>query len=140
MGEIRLPLIFRVLHWGVAIAVILNAFILEEGKQAHRYLGYIAVSFVLLRLLIHKKNPITHYNPKAKYVYWLMWTAIIGLATTGFLMGLDRFFGNDLLEDIHEVFSNILIFLSLLHLGGVFFDAYKMKRRTWMVMISGEKE
>ncbi|MFG1481525.1 cytochrome b/b6 domain-containing protein [Halobacteriovorax sp. HFRX-2_2] len=140
MDKARLPLVFRVLHWGVAIAVLLNAFVLEEGKLIHRYLGYVAVSLVLLRLLIHKKNPIDHYNPKAKYVYWSMWGAIIGLASTGFLMGLDRFFGNDLLEDIHEVFSNILIFLSVLHLGGVFFDAYKMKRKTWMLMISGEKD
>lgn len=139
MNDLKLPLKFRLLHWGVAFIIILNLFILEEGKQIHRYLGYACVAFVFIRLLISKGRKVSHYNEKAKYVYWLMWTAIGGLGITGFLMGLDRFFGNQLLEDIHEIISNSLIALIIAHLGGVFFDAYKNKRKTWLLMFTGEK-
>lgn len=81
-----------------------------------------------------------HYNPKAVYVYYAIWAMIAGLGVSGFMMGLDRFWGNQTLEDIHEAISNLLLVLVTLHLFGVFFDAYKNKRRTWMLMISGVKE
>lgn len=134
-----LALKFRLLHWGVAFCVLLNAFVLDEGKQIHRYLGYSAIVLVALRIIFWKQRKITHYNDKAKYVYWCIWFCILGLSLTGFLMGLDRFFGNQTLEDIHEIISNVLLFLTGIHLLGLFFDAFKNKRKTWMVMISGEK-
>lgn len=108
--------------------------------MAHRYLGYTALSVVLFRILISNKKKVTYYNPKAKYVYWSIWACIFSLATTGFMMGLDYFWGSQRLEDIHNVISNILLGLVFIHLCGVFLDAWINKRKTWMVMITGRKE
>jgi cytochrome b len=55
-------------------------------------------------------------------------------------MGLDRFWGNQTLEDIHEIISNVLLALVCVHLSGVFLDSFTSKRKTWMVMITGKKE
>ncbi|WP_417335886.1 cytochrome b/b6 domain-containing protein [Halobacteriovorax marinus] len=140
MSKAKLSLTFRLLHWGVAFIVILNSFLLEEGKLFHRYLGYLCLLFVLIRLFISKKRVVTHYNEKAKYVYWFIWISIGCLSITGFMMGLDQFFGNQLLEDIHEVVSNTLLGLVVMHLLGISIDSYLNKRKTWMVMISGVKE
>lgn len=139
MEKVKLSLFFRLLHWGVAFIVILNIFFLEDGKLLHRFLGYTALVFIIMRLIFHKKKQVTHYNDKAKYVYWVIWICIGGLGATGFLMELDRFFGNQTLNDIHENFSNILLALVFVHLSGIFIDAFLHKRKTWMVMITGEK-
>lgn len=135
----KLSPIFRVIHWCIAIAVILNAFILLEGDIIHRYLGYSAVILIGLRLIIKNKQSVGHYNPKAKYVYWLIWLCVAALALTGFLLGTDRFFGNSEIEEIHKLISDLIIGLVAIHLIGIFWDAYSNKRKTWMLMISGEK-
>ncbi len=140
MSGQKLHIAIRLSHWLVALIVLLNGFILEEGKTLHRYFGYTIVGIVVLRLLFSLKVKVDHYNPKAKYVYFGIWALIIGLGVTGILMGLDRFFGNQTLEDIHETLFNLLSVLVLVHLGGVFFDAYRKKRRTWMVMFTGKRE
>lgn len=140
MSKAKLAPIFRFLHWGIAAVVLINLYILEPGDTPHRYLGYMVLAFVVLRLLISKKRRVVHYNPKAFFIYLLIWLSIFGLALTGFMMGLDRFWGNSTLEQIHEFLANSVLFLTILHLIGVFFDAYKNKRRTWMVMVTGNKE
>ena len=140
MTSLRLAPVFRILHWSVALVVVLNSFVLEEGDPPHRYLGYACFSFVVIRLFLFKKRTVPHYNPKAKYLYWAIWLCIGALASTGFMMGLDQFWGNETLENIHELISNILLGFVFIHLSGVFFDAFQNKRRTWMVMITGNKE
>lgn len=139
MNNIKLGLTFRVLHWSIAAVVVLNAFILEEGDVFHRYLGYAAAGLVAYRFFIRKKRVVSHYNGKARPVYWLIWTSVLALALTGFLMGTDKFWGSQRLEDIHELISNFLLVLVALHLLGVFADAFLHKRKTWMVMITGDK-
>lgn len=93
-----------------------------------------------MRIIIRKGKLVSHYNPKVKYVYWSIWACISGLALSGFLMGIDRFWGNQILEDIHEIISNVLLVLVFVHLTGMFLDAFLNKRKTWMVMITGKKE
>lgn len=44
------PLV-RLTHWGIALAVLLNGLILEEGKTFHVWVGYAAFGLLLLRLL-----------------------------------------------------------------------------------------
>ncbi|MBD64838.1 MAG: hypothetical protein CME62_06505 [Halobacteriovoraceae bacterium] len=136
----RYPLLFRFIHWWVAFTVILNFFILEVGEVPHRYIGYIACLLVLIRVTLRTKRTISHYNPKAKYVYYLIWLGILFQGMTGFLMGTDTFWGSSTLEGMHELSAQIIVALASLHIGGVFLDAWRHKRRTWMLMISGVKE
>ena len=44
------PLV-RLTHWGIALAVLLNGLLLEEGKTFHVWVGYAAFGLLLLRLL-----------------------------------------------------------------------------------------
>jgi len=43
------PLV-RLTHWGVALAVVLNGFLLDEGSLLHVWVGYTALGLLLLRL------------------------------------------------------------------------------------------
>ena len=157
----------RILHWIVALPVLMN-FFLEGGELPHKFLGYVSLSGILLRLVwgfktsnhsriahfplqkkevksylisILKREPKMYigHNPIASWVYLLIWLLIFLLAVSGFMMGLDAFWGEEWLEEIHESFSKILQLLILMHLAGILFDSLKFKRKTWLGMITGRK-
>jgi cytochrome b len=162
------PLWLRGLHWLIAIIIILNAFVLEDGDPPHRYLGYVAFAAVLIRFLMgfigigvvsFKHFPLglsnikhflsTHFkkthsyeghNPLASWVYIVIWILVLLLGVTGWMLGLDYFFGDETIEDIHSLFSDALIVLVIIHLIGIGIDAILYKRKTWMGMINGYKK
>ena len=162
------PLSVRAIHWSVAIIVFLNTFVIEEGDPPHRWLGYVALVAIVVRILQGIRGPkhvrfsdmpirfseikdflkyhftdksIDHigHNPLASIVYLMMWFCIIALGISGWMMGLDAFWGNETLEIIHEKISDFLLVCVYVHLLGVAIDAILYKRKTWMAMIKGYK-
>ncbi len=77
------------------------------------------------------------HNPAASWTYLAIWGAVIALGVTGFMMGLDAFWGEEWLEDLHEVITKILLALIGIHFLGLAKDAVKHRRKTWKRMISG---
>ncbi len=152
--------ITRLTHWLIAIPVLLDFFI-EGGDLSHEVLGYIAMGSTVFRLgwgfiskdhanfasfPLHPKKLFSmqtvHYkghNPQASWVYILMWILVIALGVTGFMMGLDKYWGEDWLENLHETFSNVLMGLVALHFAGLIFDSWRFKRKTWLGMFTGKK-
>lgn len=158
----------RTAHWLLAACVILNLFFLEEGEDWHRRLGYVALGTVAFRALwgfvgarasrfrsfplrpsqiidylragLHER-PGTEpgHNPLASLVYVAMWIAIIGLGTTGWMMGLDAFWGDERLEELHEGIANLVKILVVLHLLGMLIDSIRYRRGTWLGMITGRR-
>jgi len=140
----RWPLGARVIHWALALVLVLDLFVLEEGDPPHRYLGYVAVGLVVVRLLwgAYGSGVVAFANyPRSlpTVVYFLVWSTVLALGVTGFLMGLDVFWGNELLEDIHSVLSKLLMGWIGLHLAGVARDAIRFRRPTWKAMINGRR-
>lgn len=157
----------RLTHWALALCVTFNLFIVEEGEVAHEWLGYTAVGLVVFRFIwgfigspasrftsfnISPKSvwsyvrnklspvvPLIGHNPLACLVYIGIWILIIGLGVTGFMAGLDAFWGNQTLEDVHSIFSEILQILILIHLLGLTLDGVRKKKHSWLSMITGKK-
>lgn len=135
------PATLRVLHWLLAFSIFLSFFIFYDGDWPHRYLGYLAlITFflrVIYKLFISDQNILEISNcPKlAKLTHISIWffTFLVGL--TGFMLTLDKFWGEEWLENLHLQFSKGLIALVFFHLAGVFFDAHKKRRQTWMFII-----
>jgi cytochrome b len=166
-NEIVWDLPTRILHWLIALPVLMNFFI-EGGDLLHNILGYIALAAVFLRLLwgmktrshgrvssfplrwselkehaltifqTNSKKYVGH-NPMASWTYILIWTLVILLGVTGFMLGLDAFWGLDWVEKTHETFSVALQVLVLFHFIGLIVDSIKFKRKTWLGMITGRK-
>jgi cytochrome b len=167
-NEIIWSLPTRIIHWALASVVLLNAFVVEEGDPPHRYLGYAAVVFILVRFVIgfigkeherflnfpisvqniilflktHLKK--THrfpgHNPFASLIYIMIWICILSLGVSGWMMGLDQYFGEEWLEEIHEAISNRLLTLVLIHLVGMFSDSILYKINTWKGMFTGRRD
>lgn len=158
----------RVFHWVLAICVILNLFFLEEGEIFHQWSGYLAVSSVVLRLMwgffskpasrlsalpLHPQKLLNFarnrfsngsgqypgHNPAAALVTVGIWLCIAGLGTTGWIMSLDAFWGEDGPEELHASFAWALQALIAIHLLGVFLDSVRLRRKTWASMITGQR-
>ena len=86
-------------------------------------------------------NKILHYkghNPLAAWTYIAIWLSILSLGVTGFMMGLDAFWGEEWIEEFHETLSNVLLALLAMHMAGMLKDAFKKKEKTWLKMIKGK--
>jgi cytochrome b len=147
--------------------VILNLFVLEEGEQNHQWTGYAAVALVAFRSIwfflgspasgpkgfplrfnalssfVHstlrrEDHTWTGHNPLAAISYILFWMLILSLGTSGFMMGLDRFFGDEWLEHLHGYLAvAVQVFIGV-HVIGISVDAILHRRKTWMGMIDGQ--
>ncbi len=160
-------LVTRITHWLIAVPVLLDFFV-EGGDLAHEILGYVAFAATIFRIgwgvvttdaaqfrffplgaralwghgasLLSGK--LVHYpghNPMASWVYVAIWSLVLGLGVTGYMMGLDAFWGDEWLEELHGGMSNALMALVGLHFVGIGLDSWKYKRRTWWAMFSGDK-
>ena len=160
------PLRIRLVHWLLALVVVADALILLDGDEIHQYLGYLGVALVLFRFylgvkgveharfksfpvsLSHLENFAKNYlkkghvypghNPLASIVYFLMWACVLFLGLSGWMMGLDAFWGSSEIGSIHSALSNTLLLLVALHLVGVLMDSFIHKRKTWLKMINGK--
>lgn len=94
------------------------------------------VQFFKAELSSSPKNYEGH-NPAAAWTYIAIWIIILALGTTGFMMGLDAYWGEEWLEDLHGALSNVLLGLLVVHVIGIFKDSVRLKRKTWMRMIDG---
>jgi cytochrome b len=158
----------RLLHWTLAICVVLNLLILEEGDSPHEWVGYVAAAAVFLRVIwgvrgsghsqfsnfpmhpkklflfaktffTQKSDLFPGHNPAAVYVYMCVWICVVGLGVSGWLMGTDRFWGDETVEEIHASLSTALKVLIVFHLLGLAADSIKFRRHTWLAMIRGRK-
>lgn len=159
-------LLTRSLHWALALALVFNLFILEEGDPPHQWVGYAAVAVVTARFIwglvarnqasfksfpVHPRQ-VFHFirsgfdsssfrghNPLASLTYIAIWLLVLSLGLTGYLMGTDRFWGDEQLEEIHSKLATAIQGLILIHLLGIFVDSARYKRKTWLGMITGRK-
>lgn len=134
----------RLIHWLIALPVLAN-FILEGGELPHQALGYLAAAMMLVRLLwgfVAKDHAAFSAFPRsrASWVYLFIWALVGALGVTGFMMGLDAYWGEEWLEDLHENLSTALMVLVVLHLLGIAFDSWKFRRKTWLGMITGRRQ
>lgn len=162
------PMSIRLIHWSLALSILLNQFILEDGDPPHRYVGYLAVLIVFLRFyrgvkdntfanfkhfpmgishqikflknILKRDSSYEGHNPPASLIYFAIWSSVILLGISGWMLGLDAFWGDERVEEIHELLSDGLLVLTLIHLTGIIFDSLKFKRKTWMGMISGRRD
>lgn len=156
----------RIIHWLIAFIVITDLFIVEEGELYHRTLGYAGVLLVVTRLIyglttkssghfrffsLHPKELFKffistkykmptnkNHNPAASYVYFSLWCVIIGLGVTGYMMGLDRFWGEEWLEEIHELLADGLKILIAVHFFGMLIESFKQRKQIWLKMIKND--
>ncbi|CAN7630448.1 cytochrome b/b6 domain-containing protein [Acidovorax sp. LjRoot66] len=134
----------RLFHWSLVACVILNLFILEDGKTAHEWVGYIASSLVVARLIwgfvgtkharfsdffptpsrlsrhvsaLKRGEHLAYqgHNPFGALMMLALMALVLALGATGWMQTTDAFFGKEWLMELHEWLANGLLISAGLH-------------------------
>lgn len=161
------PLV-RLIHWSLALTVLLNGAVVDDESLAHEWIGYVALALVGLRLIWAVMGPkharfsafppnprrairylraalrgdrsvhLSH-NPLGALMVYNIWLTVIVLGVTGYMMTTVAYFGQEWVEEAHEAAFNWLIFSVALHVAGVLFDSWRSGVNLVRAMISGRK-
>ena len=162
-------ILVRVTHWTVATGIIANLLFTESGSEIHQYVGYTVVGSVVVRLLwgligtryarfsdffptrARIKNHLADlsvrrtdeqhlgHNPLAAIMMLVLWTVIIGLGITGYLMESGILGNKGLFEEVHELLANSLYLLVPLHIISAIVMSYWERQNLIKSMITGNK-
>ncbi|HDZ80934.1 MAG TPA: cytochrome B [Roseobacter sp.] len=158
----------RVFHWSLLIAFVAAYVSGEEWEKLHVNIGYVVAGLVAFRLvwgLIGSKHarfndficrPSTivaflrdsvamkarryiGHNPAGGAMVIALLLAIIGISISGYMMGMDAFWGEQWVQNLHEVLVNLTIGLVVLHIAGVIFASFEHKENLIKSMFTGKK-
>ncbi len=159
--------IVRLFHWSLVASVAL-AFLTEDARKLHEFFGYTMVGLIGLRLVwgligSHharfasfvpgprrlvsylvdmargRERRYLGHNPAGGAMVIALLAMLGAIGWTGYLMGTDAYFGDERLEDIHELLANILLVMIGLHVGGVILASLRHSENLVLAMITGQK-
>jgi len=134
----------RVFHWVIAIAIVVNLFVVDESEDIHEWVGYVAAGTVALRLLwgkfVRRKSPRKEHRFLPFLIYAGLWLLVLSLGVTGWMLSLDVFWGEAWVEDLHGKLSIALQVSIVLHLLGIIFVSIRYRRHTWLNMVTGRRK
>jgi cytochrome b len=161
------PLV-RLIHWSLALTILLNGTLIEEESTMHEWIGYIALGLVVLRLVwaligpkharfsafppspsravrhmraIRAGDRVIHlsHNPLGALMVYNIWLSVIGICVTGYMMTTLTFFGVDWVEEAHEAIFAWLVFSVALHVAGIAFESWRSGVNLARSMVTGRK-
>lgn len=160
------PLV-RILHWTLAIG-FLGAYVFESPRDLHETLGWLAVVAVVARIAWGFVGPRTArfadfvptparlfgyardvakrreprylgHNPAGGAMVVALLSIVLVLGVTGWMTGLDAFWGEDWVSELHEVAADLGILLVLLHWLGVAWESIRHRENLIKAMVTGRK-
>lgn len=159
------PLI-RIFHWSLAAGFLLNYAILEEGENLHEWVGYYTLALIAIRIIwgfIGPKNarfsdfwptparvkdhlrehlrgsppsPDRH-NPVGGLMILALLAGMLATGITGWLSTTDLFWGEELIEELHEGAASLVMGLVSLHVTAIVWFSLKGPHNLARIMWTG---
>ena len=158
----------RIAHWAVAAGCLANLSILRHADEPHEWVGYALTAIVLvrivwgflapghanfrdfapspselltyLRLLVVAREPrYLGHNPAGAVMMLTLMTLVIFCGVTGWMLGLDAFWGDSTVEALHEGGANAILVLAIIHVGGAIFASIRHRENLVKSMVTGRK-
>lgn len=159
----------RVFHWSLVSCVAFNYFVLNDGKTFHQWVGYLAVSMVVARIVwgfigsryarfsnffptprrvadhvrqVKRGNHGTSlgHNPIGALMMLGLMATVLALGTTGWMQTLDAYWGEEWLQNLHRYIGNALIGMATLHALAAIVMGRMERTRLIKAMVTGVKE
>jgi cytochrome b len=160
--------VVRSFHWFIVAACLTDIFILDDGRVWHRLIGYGVLAALTVRVawgivgsqharfadfvpsptslycyvqnLVRGTEPrYLGHNPAGAVMILLLMALLAGVSITGWMLTLDAYFGDERLEDLHEMIANAILVLAALHVGAALYESLRHKENLIMSMITGYK-
>lgn len=161
------PLV-RIFHWTVVLGVVLNSFVLEDGKALHRYVGYAVAALLAVRVVwgfigtVHARfrdfvpSPRTFadhlravldrrdrryvgHNPAGAVMMLLLMGLLAATCLTGWMQTLDAFWGKEWVEEAHEIAANLILAMAAVHVLAAIAESLAHRENLVLAMITGRK-
>lgn len=157
----------RLFHWSVVAVFFLNRYVTED--DVHDYLGYFLLALLVARFVwgfcgsqharfasffptlsgikrhikqIKTKSvdPMEGHNPLGGLMILLMLLLLFSVCITGWMIGLDQFWGVEWVETVHELLSNIILVAVLFHVAAVLVMSKLARINLIKTMITGYRK
>ncbi len=161
------PLV-RLLHWALAISLLVSWLGTFAIAGAHQPAGYLALALVLSRvawgfvggtyarftqfvrgpratwaylraMCRHAEPRHVGHNPLGGWMVLALLVCVCGLALTGWLYTTDVLWGDETVDRLHQMLAWGLLALVCLHVAGVAFTSWRQRENLIGAMFSGEK-
>lgn len=161
-------IVVRIFHWTIVFGFTANMFFLEEGKWQHRWVGYTILGAIFVRIawgfigsaharfsdfiptpnrlrnyiksLLKRKDPrYIGHNPAGALMMFALILLMIFCGITGWMQGLDRFWGVEWLQETHKLAANSILILAGLHVLAAIIESIRHKENLIKSMITGYK-
>jgi cytochrome b len=80
------------------------------------------------------------HNPAGGAMIVCLLVTLAAVGVTGYMMGMDAYFGQEWVAHTHKTLVNILLMLVAFHIGGVILSSWRHRENLVMSMITGQKE
>lgn len=160
--------VVRLFHWTLAIGCVANLTVLRDSDSLHRIIGYVIATALAARLLwgaigsrharfadfvpgprrlagyltalAQGREPrYLGHNP-AGAVMMLALMALAGAcALTGWMMGLDAFWGDQRIERAHEAAANLILVMAIIHILAALVESWRHRENLVAAMLTGWK-
>lgn len=160
--------VVRIFHWTVVAGCLLNLFIVEDGEALHEIIGYVVAAVLLVRViwgfigtryarfaefvpgprrlgrylsaLAKGREPrMLGHNPAGAVMMLALMALLAATCASGWMMGLDAFWGEDWLEETHEWLANSILVLALLHAAAAIIEGHRHRENLVLSMVTGRK-
>ena len=157
-------LLVRSVHWSLATLIAVELLNEAGANPWHRYLGYVAAALVVVRLawgwrdrghaslasmaasarrapsyLREAKSPSAGHTPPGALMAFVLWALVLLVAVTGWMQGLDPFWGEEWLQQVHEVLAYVLAAFAIVHIAAAVVTSYSQRVNLIKSMITGDK-
>ena len=160
------PLV-RILHWTVVACCAANL-LLETEAPVHKAIGYLVAAALTVRIAwgiagrgharfaafvprpaalraylrawLRRREPrYLGHNPAGAVMIVTLLAVLFAVSVTGWMLGLDLFFGNQTLEYAHKGLALSLVPLVAVHVLAAIYEGMRHRENLIMAMVTGRK-
>ena len=163
------PLI-RLFHWSLAGSFAANYWFTEPGEYWHEMVGYYAAVWLAVRVVwgfvgpqsarwsdfwptparlsahigaLRSGRPFHRlgHSPIGALVMIVLMLCMLGLGVSGYLLSeVDAFFGDELVEEIHELLANGVASVVVLHVTAAIIESKRLNDNLPLSMVTGKRK
>lgn len=158
----------RLFHWTLVVCFAVAWLTADKWDRLHEWAGYVVAGLIAFRLIWGLRGPkyarftqfirtprttvrylwaimrgrehrYLGHNPAGGAMIVVLLLTLAGSIITGWMYTLDAFWGEEWVENTHNILSTLALFLVAVHVVGVIVASFRHKENLVRAMVTGAK-